>query len=87
MTDKQKKVVEFLVGKLMEEAKAKEKEKGEDTMKHNVFDGENNEAKDTRDVISHADQGEILEMAKKPGMSLQSALAQYAEDKGIGACR
>ena len=27
LTDKQKKVVEFLVGKLMEEAKAKEKEK------------------------------------------------------------
>ena len=81
LTEKQKKVVEFLVGKLMEEAKAKEK--GEDTMKHNVFDGENNEAKDTRDTISHAEQGEILEMAKKPGMSLQSALAQYAEDKGI----
>ena len=81
LTEKQKKVVEFLVRKLMEEAKAKEK--GEDTMKHNVFDGENNEAKDTRDTISHAEQGEILEMAKKPGMSLQSALAQYAEDKGI----
>lgn len=79
LTPKQKKVVDFLVGKAIEDAKnGSSNSEGEKDMKHNVFDGEND-----RDVITHADQENIIDLAKKPNMTLQSALTMYAEDNGI----
>ena len=47
-------------------------------MKHNVFD---NTVEDQESVLSHADQGEILKMAKmKTVGSLQSAVKAYCEE-------
>ena len=81
MTDKQKKVVHYMVGEaLMQNSEgdsAGDKSKGGDnTMKHNVFDRE--ETKDT--VLCHAAQGEILALAKQNSVgTFQNALGIYLE--------
>lgn len=82
MTDKQKKVVHYMVGEaLMQNSEgdsAGDKSKGGDnTMKHNVFEKE--ETQDT--VLMHAEtrQG-ILDLAKQNSVgSLRTAFAIYAE--------
>lgn len=57
-----------------------ESEGGNETMKHNVFETEEN--KDN--VLSHADQAEIIELAKRSNVgSLQNALEAYAEERGV----
>lgn len=77
MNDKQKKVVAFLVGKAIEDAKEDSNEGGSDSMKHNVFaDGEG-----TKNVLSHAEFEEINNFAKKNG-SLSAAF-QAAEEDGF----
>lgn len=55
-----------------------ESNKEENIMKHNVFD---NDKQDTKNVLSHAAQGEILRMAKSPNVgSLRTAIKLYAEE-------
>ena len=49
-------------------------------MKHNVF---NQDEVNNDGVLSHADQSDILKMAKLPGMTLQTALEAYADDNNI----
>ncbi len=55
-----------------------ESNKEENIMKHNVFD---NDKQDTKNVLSHAAQGEILRLAKSPNVgSLRTAIKLYAEE-------
>lgn len=89
-TEEQKTVVYALIGQALEDAEkgddmededekknVKHSEGGDDTMYTNVFD---REAVQQVDVLSHADQEEIIEMAKRPGMTLKSAMAAYVDD-------
>ena len=87
-TEEQKTVVYALIGQALEDAKKddmddedekemKHSEGGNDSMYTNVFD--RNAAKPAN-VLSHADQEEILKMAKAPGMTLKSAIEMYASE-------
>lgn len=88
MTEKQKKVMYALVGAALssdgEKPEDKEKdnddsEGGDKTMKHNVFEGE--DTRDSRSVLSHADQQEIIALAKNKSVgSFQQALQIYVEE-------
>ena len=90
-TEEQKTVVYALIGQALEDAgvsdDAEDKEEKE-TVKHseggneimhtNVFDRESTQQVN---VLTHADQEAILELAKKPGVgSFKHALAMYIED-------
>lgn len=92
-TEEQKIVVYALIGQALEDAgvsddddaeeetenkNIKHSEGGNDTMYTNVFD---REAVEQTAVLSHADQMEIIEMAKKPGIgSLKAAMEMYAKN-------
>lgn len=84
-TEEQKKVVYALIGQALEDAKEddmdeedmKHSEGGNDYMYTNVFD---RTAAQPTNVLSHADQEEILKMAKAPGMTLKSAIEMYADE-------
>lgn len=88
LTEEQKTVVYALIGQALEDAGVSDDEEDEENVKHseggnenmynNVFD-RSNEAQPT-DVLTHADQEEILTMAKAPGMTLKSAIKAYTED-------
>ena len=84
MTEEQRTVMNALIGMALEEAsneKVEHSEGGENTMKHNLFD---NEAAQQSGVLSHADQAEILNIARSNGVgSLQTAIAIYAEENGL----
>lgn len=82
MSEKQKTVMYALIGEALESngENIEHSEGGNDTMKHNVFD---NDETFEGGVLCHADQGEILEMAKKPGMTFQSALEMFAEENKL----
>lgn len=89
LTDEQKTVVYALIGQALEDAGVSDddEDEDEDDMKHseggndymytNVFD---RNAVQPANVLSHADQEEILKMAKAPGMTLKSAIAAFADD-------
>lgn len=90
-TEEQKTVVYALIGQALEDAKANEgaeeaEEKkevkhsdgGNDDMYYNAFD--RTEEVQKMNVLSHADQKEILDMAKRPGMTFRTAMKAYAED-------
>lgn len=55
----------------------KHSEGGNESMYTNVFE---RNAEQQVNVLSHADEREIIEMAKRPGMTLKSAMAAYVED-------
>ena len=87
-TEEQKTVVYALIGQALEDAKKddmddedkkemKHSEGGNDSMYTNVFDCN---AAQPANVLSHADQEEILKMAKAPGMTLKSAIEMYASE-------
>ena len=87
-TEEQKTVVYALIGQALEDAgksdedaeeenEVKHSEGGNDTMYTNAFD---RNADQQVNVLTHADQEAIIEMAKRPGMTLKSAMAAYAED-------
>ena len=83
MTDKQRKVVNALVGMALEEAGGDEddeetdddKEGGDKTMKHSVFDKETNTQ--DQDVLSHAEQMDILTEAKRTNRSLADTVLAH----------
>lgn len=80
LTEEQKNVVYYMIGQALEDAGAGEDNEGEDEeMKHNVFD--NDYERD--DVLTHADQLEILRSAKEPGMSFQTAIKAYMDANGL----
>ena len=91
-TEEQKTVVYALIGQALEDAGASDKEDtedkketenikhsegGNDTMYTNVFD---RDSEQQANVLTHADQEEILKMAKAPGMTLKSAIETFAND-------
>lgn len=85
-TEEQKTVVYALIGQALEDAgvsddeeddEMKHSEGGNDSMYTNVFD---RNAAQPANVLSHADQEEILKMAKAPGMTLKSAIEMYASE-------
>ena len=82
LTAKQKTAVYAVVGKALEEGGDdgdEESEGGEETMKHNVF--ERDEQKEEGGVLSHSDQEGIISLAKTNGVgSLQAAISIYAEN-------
>ena len=83
LTEKQMTAVTAVIGMALEHSDVEETEDNEEeieggnaTMKHNVFDKEDQQ----QNVLSHSDQSEILKMAKSTGVgSLQSAISLYAE--------
>ena len=91
-TEEQKTVVYALIGQALEDAgvsddddtedekqteNIKHSEGGNDTMYTNVFD---HNSEQQVNVLTHADQEEILKMAKAPGMTLKSAIEAFAND-------
>ena len=78
LTEEQKNVVYYMIGQALEDAGVDTEEEGED-MKHNVFD--NDYERD--DVLTHADQLDILKAAKEPGMSFQTAMRAYMDQNGL----
>lgn len=77
LTEKQKTVVYALIGQALEDAGKSDDEEGEDSnMKHNVF--EQDEVKGT--YLTHADQENILNLAKSSGVgTLKAAMSIYAD--------
>lgn len=82
LTDKQKNVVNFIVGKALEDAGVDDDYdfEEEDDVKHNVFD--NDEDYYQGNVLTHSDQEAILDIAKKTGR-FQDALEYYANENGL----
>ena len=82
MNEEQKTVVYALIGQALEDAGAEdddEFEGGNEDMKHNVFYAD--EVNENEGVLTHADQGEILRMAKSSSVgSLRDALEIYTEN-------
>lgn len=85
LTEKQKTVVYAMIGQALEDAAGDEdddNDEEEKEVKHNVFD--NDYQQEDKNVLSHAAQGEILEMAKSPNVgSLQTAMKIYAEENEL----
>lgn len=92
LNDEQKKLVSYVAKEALKAKdeedtsnddtdKNKDSEGGDKTMKHNVFD---NEQQNTANVISHSDQKAILDLAKKPQVgSFKEALSIYAEEHNL----
>lgn len=78
LTDKQKKVVSFIVGQAIQDSKSKESNKKEDEeMKHNVFDRD-----ERSNVLSHSDVEALFEEARRVG-SLKQVVNDAMEEGGI----
>ena len=83
MTDEQKTVVYAMIGQALEDAGVDGEKGDEEDMKHNVFDMDEQQ----QDYLTHSDQGEILEMAKKNNVgSFKRALEIYSEENGVEIC-
>lgn len=81
LNEKQKTMVYALVGAALEDAGLDDSDdKGDDDMKHNVFDNdEKNE-----DFLSHSDEEGIIAMAKSSQVgTFQNALEIYADKNGL----
>ena len=81
LNEEQKDVVYFMIGQALEEAGVEDDyEGGNEDMKHNVFDIDERQG----NVLTHSDQGTIIEMAKSPSIgSLQHAMEIYAEENSL----
>jgi hypothetical protein len=88
LTDKQYTAVCAVVGRIIEDAKndgeetkKDESKGGDDNMKHNVFDTDKH---DDKSFLSHADQEEILKLAKTSQVgTFQTALEIYANENAL----
>lgn len=78
LTEEQKNVVYFLVGQAVEESKNKEMEQGDEEMKHNVFETQ----EEKENVLTHAEFVEIMDEAKKTGSLKDAFLAHGITDVG-----
>lgn len=85
LNEEQKTVVYALIGQALDDAKKgnysdEEEEEDEEEMKHNVFESPGPQA----DVLTHADQSEILELARTRSVgSFKEALKMYEEDNNV----
>ena len=90
MTEEQQKVLYAMIGQALEHNDTSDdneeddtddnSEGGNDTMKHNVFDQD--DQKEQKNVLSHADQLVIINDAKRYG-SMKESVLQHAETYGI----
>lgn len=86
MSEEQKKAVQIMVGEALASKGSKDDNKddsegGQKEMKHNVF---SNDGVENSNYLSHADQAEILGIAKSSNVgSLQAALQIYADDNNL----
>jgi HK97 family phage prohead protease len=80
MTDEQRDVLYAMVGMAMEESN-KSNSKGDNEMKHNVFEGENRQSA----TLTHSAINEVLGMAMGPGGtgSFRAALDLFMEDNEL----
>lgn len=90
LTDEQKKVVYFMIGQALEDAKGEDDEdiddedydededEGDEDMKHNVFDNDY----EYGPFLSHSEEMDIIENAKKFG-SFKDAMAAFADENGL----
>lgn len=86
LTEEQKKVVYFMIGQALEDAKGgdaddedeDDDDEGDTKMKHNVFDNEQAYGP----TLSHSDELEILNAAKKYG-SFRDAFEAFAESNSL----
>ena len=77
MSEEEQNVVAYLVGKALEEG---DKNKEEESMKHNVFENDQEQVKQGN-VLSHADEEKIISMAKQSNVgSLKQAIKIFAEE-------
>lgn len=80
LSEKQKKAVYAIVGQVAE--KEDKSKGGNESMKHNVF--ENDKTAAGGNALSHADQADILKLAKSSQVgSFQTALQIYAENNEL----
>ena len=87
LNDKQKQVVYALIGQALEDSAGSEEDDEEDdnteggnnTMKHNVFDQQNDRQDD---VLTHSEIKTIISDAKRFG-SMKESVLQHAEEYGI----
>lgn len=81
LTEEQKTVVYALIAEAIgDDEDEEESEGGEENMKHNVFDPEEVQQEN---FLSHADQEQIIKMAKQSNVgSLKAAIEAYAEQNG-----
>lgn len=78
MNEEQKTVLYAMLGQVIEDDESKG---GDDNMKHNVFD---NDKRDDKNFLSHADQKEILDLAKSSGVgSLKVAMGIYMDEHNL----
>ena len=78
LTEEQKNVVYFMIGRALEDAGVDSKNNEnseEEDMKHNIFDNDTN---NRDDVLSHADMENIFRDAKRMG-SLREAVTEYLD--------
>ena len=87
LNDKQKRVFYALIGQAFEESDSdddennKDDKEEKDTMKHNVFD---NDQEQQGNVLSHSAQEDILKLAKSSQVgSFQTALEIYADENNL----
>ena len=76
-TEEQQNVVYYMIGEALKAAEDSENEEGDDsTMKHNVFEQDEVQG----DFLSHADQENIINLAKTSGVgSFKAAMKIYAD--------
>ena len=84
LSEKQKTVVYAMIGQALEDAGVdaddEESEGGNEDMKHNVFESDYT---NDSNVLSHADQGAILSLAKQSNVgTLSAAMEIYASENG-----
>lgn len=79
MSDKQKQVVDYMVGMALNEGKKTKDTEEETEVKHNVFD---KDSERTEDVLSHDAMTAIINDAKKGRLTLKEATEDYLEHSG-----
>ena len=85
LNEEQKTVVYAMIGQAVEQGSVSEDDNeskgGDETMKHNVFE---NDQQDNKNYLSHADQEAILKMAKTSNVgTFQNALDIYANNNAL----
>jgi HK97 family phage major capsid protein len=78
LSEEQKQVVYFMIGKAIEDAEGGSDEEDEEDMKHNVFD--NDDTYYGGDVLSHADESMIIQDAKRYGSLKEAFIAHVGDD-------
>ena len=81
LSDKQRNVVEYMIGKIVEDSEENEDPEGGEDMKHNLFE---QGAEETGSVLSHSDMTTILETAKRSGgQSLRAVFEDFVESNEL----